>query len=155
MRLLSYLFGTLILLGFTACESFEPPVRETYPEITTLENTVWHQHSNIPTFCDISFEVGERGEMIKYTDDTQTEVVSTRPFSYTFTPANGEVDTIVTVNFDDGLNYGGMLIHKGQANILINDAYVYWIQLYEVDSEGAIIYDENGKIKSSILMWKE
>ena len=48
-----------------------------------------------------------------------------------------------------------MLIHKGFAEPLINGSYVYWIQLYEIDSKGNIIYDENGKVKSSILMWKE
>ena len=29
------------------------------------------------------------------------------------------------------------------------------IQLYEINDKGAIIYDENGDIKSTILMWKE
>ena len=42
-----------------------------------------------------------------------------------------------------------------KGNFQVNNKDVYWIQLYEVDDEGYILYDEKGNIKSSILMWKE
>ena len=64
-----------------------------------------------------------------------------------------EIDALVNVVFEDGQRYGGILVPKG--NFQVNNEDVYWIQLYEVDDKGYIIYDEAGKIKSSILMWKE
>ena len=88
-----------------------------------------------------------------YKDQERTEELSNRAFSYTFTPATEQYDAIVELSFDDGQRYGGMLIPKG--NLQISNKDVYMIQLYEINDKGAIIYDENGDIKSTILMWKE
>ena len=49
--------------------------------------------------------------------------------------------------------YGGILIPKG--NVQVNHKEVYMIQLYEVDADHNILYDPNGNVKSTILMWKE
>lgn len=156
MKSLKYLMSAFLLLSIAACESFKAPEKQSYPEITSLENTVWHQYRGAnPVFCDISFGADERGKMEEFNNEDHTEVVSTREFSYTFVPATEKIDGIVNVNFDDGLRYGGMLIQKGMAETLINGDYVYWIQLYEVDDKGEIIYNEEGKNKSTILMWME
>lgn len=156
MRSLKYLLSLFLLLSLTACEKFKAPAKQEYPEISSLENSVWHYYdTKNPMFCDIEYGAEERGKMVTYNNEEHTEVLSMREFSYTFIPATEKVNGIVEVSFDDGLEYGGMLIHKGFAEPLINGSYVYWIQLYEIDSKGNIIYDENGKVKSSILMWKE
>lgn len=89
--------------------------------------------------------------MERYSNSLRDELISSRNFTYTFTPATSQIDALVNLTFEDGERYGGILIPKG--NFQVNDEDVYWIQLYEVDEKGEIIYDENGKIKSSILMW--
>ena len=69
------------------------------------------------------------------------------------TPADNEIDAIIDLTFSDGRMYGGILIPKG--NVQVNHKEVYMIQLYEVDADHNILYDPNGNVKSTILMWKE
>lgn len=78
-------------------------------------------------------------------------------FIYTFTPARVEnnirVEAMVRVKFEDGTQYGGEVIPKGALQISNKDVYI--IQLYETDEAWEVIKTEDGKTKSSLMMWKE
>ena len=64
-----------------------------------------------------------------------------------------DIDAIVRVDFEDGQHYGGLLIPKGQIQKNLQD--VYFIQLYETDAEGEVIYNVDGSMKSTLQMWME
>ena len=62
-------------------------------------------------------------------------------------------DGQVRVDFADGQHYGGFLVPKGVYQISMKD--VYFIQLYETDAEGEVIYNVDGTMKSTMQMWME
>ncbi|MBQ8775127.1 MAG: hypothetical protein IJZ50_04660 [Alistipes sp.] len=153
MKLLNYVVAGLAMLCAVACG--EPMEDNTvYPVLDTLDDTMWWSYDQrTNTYYDIWFDGEGRGRMLGYdTQERENETVN-RPFSYTFTPATEQLDGIVRINFDDGVYFGGFLVPKGQFHI--NNIAVYFIQLYEVDAEGNVLYDMEGKIKDSLQMWKE
>ena len=91
--------------------------------------------------------------MLGYSEQERVNEVVNRPFTYTFTPATAVLDAVVRVDFEDGQHYGGIAIPKGHFQISLKD--VFFIQLYEVDANGEVLYDINGNIKSTLQMWME
>ena len=154
MKLFKYLIGIMAVATMVGCEiPEEEEEKKDYPELTNIVDTLWYSYDQ-KNFIYYDIEYAETtGTMKGYKDQGRTEEVSNRAFSYTFTPATEQYDAIVEVTFDDGQRYGGILIPKG--NFQINNQDVYFIQLYEINDKGNIIYDDNGDIKSTILMWKE
>ncbi|MBQ3234384.1 MAG: hypothetical protein IJN51_06340 [Alistipes sp.] len=152
MKLYNYLIAALATLTIACAPEAESP--KEYPALATLDNTMWYSYDQkTNTYYDIWYDGEGRGRMLGYdTQERENEIVN-RPFDYTFEPANDIHDGVVRVNFDDGIRYGGPLIPKG--TFQINNTDVYFIQLYEVDEEGNVIYDLEGHIKSAIQMWKE
>lgn len=151
MKLFKYLMGIVAIATLSSCEMPEQETPTTYPALETIANTKWYSvDTKNQIYYDITY-AETTGEMVGYSNSLRDEEISRRGFNYTFTPATEVADGIVSLSFDDGQLYGGMLIPKGQFQV--NNEDVYWIQLYEIDDKGYIIYDENGKIKSSILMW--
>ena len=153
MKLFNYLMALVLVAGLSSCETPEQESKGEYPALETIANTTWYSvDTKDQIYYDITY--GETaGTMVGYSNSLRNEEVSRRDFTYTFTPATELVEGIVTVEFNDGAHYAGMLVPKGQFQV--NNKDVYWIQLYEVDDKGYIIYDNNGQIKSSILMWME
>lgn len=147
------LFAALLLVMGVACEGPVEEAKRDYPVLTSLENTMWYSYDpQKVVFYDIHY-YADSGVMLGYdSSERQNEVVN-RTFTYTFTPATEDIDAVVTLRFDDGQMYGGILVPKG--NLQISNKDVYIIQLYECDEEGYIIYDGEGKIKSTIMMWRE
>lgn len=153
MKLLKYLISIAAIVALNSCNIPEEEERPEYPTLDTIANTLWYSvDTKNQIYYDISY-AETTGEMVGFSNSLREEEVSRRAFSYTFTPETTEIDALVNVVFEDGQRYGGILVPKG--NFQVNNEDVYWIQLYEVDDKGYIIYDEEGKIKSSILMWKE
>ena len=153
MKLFKYLIGIMAVATLAGCEIPEEESKTEYPELTNIVDTLWYSYDQKNfIYYDIEYKKAT-GTMKGYKDQERTEELSNRAFSYTFTPATELHDAIVELTFDDGQRYGGMLIPKG--NLQISNQDVYMIQLYEINDKGAIIYDENGDIKSTILMWKE
>ena len=153
MRVISYLMSAVLALTIVSCEPVTEEVK-VFPEITSLDNTLWYSYDKQnKIFYDIVY--GEEGEgvMLGYSDQDRINKVVNRPFSYTFTPATTDINAIVRVDFEDGQHYGGLLIPKGHFQINLQD--VYFIQLYETDAEGEVIYDVHGSIKSTLEMWME
>ena len=91
--------------------------------------------------------------MLGYSEQERVNEVVNRPFTYTFSPATEQINAVVRINFEDGQYYGGFLVPKGVYQISMVD--VYFIQLYEVDAEGEVIYNLDGTMKSTMQMWKE
>ena len=152
MKLFRYLIGIMAVATLVGCE-FPEEEKKDYPELTNIVDTLWYSYDQ-KNFIYYDIEYAETtGTMKGYKDQERTEELSNRAFSYTFTPATEQYDAIVELAFDDGQRYGGILIPKG--NFQINNQDVYFIQLYEINDKGNIIYDDNGDIKSTILMWKE
>lgn len=154
MKLFKYLMGVAIVLTLAACETTEDE-KKVYPEITTLEETMWYSYdAKKNVYYDIYYNANSEGVMIGYDTSERENEVSRRLFDYGYTRATEDVDAIVDVMFDDGGRYGGILIPKG--NLQISNKEVYIIQLYELSADGSeILYDENGNIKSTLMMWKE
>ena len=152
MKLFRYLIGITAIAMLASCEFPEEEKKE-YPELKSIVDTLWYSYDQKnAVYYDI--EYGQTtGTMKGYKDQERTDELSNRSFSYTFTPATELLDAVVRVSFDDGQYYGGILIPKG--NFQISDKDVYFIQLYETNADGYIIYDEHGDIKSTILMWRE
>lgn len=153
MRVISYLMSAVLALTIVSCEPVEEETK-VFPEITSLDNTLWYSYdTQNKIFYDIVY--GEEGEgvMLGYSEQERINEVVNRPFDYTFTPATKDIDAIVRVDFEDGQHYGGLLIPKG--NIQINLQDVYFIQLFETDAEGEVIYNIDGNIKSILEMWME
>ncbi len=153
MKLLKYLISIAAIVALNSCNIPEEEERPEYPTLDTIANTLWY---SVDTKNQIYYDIHyaeTTGEMVGFSNSLREEEVSRRAFTYTFTPETTEIDALVNVVFEDGQRYGGILVPKG--NFQVNNEDVYWIQLYEIDDNGYIIYDEAGKIKSSILMWKE
>lgn len=155
MKLINYLLGAALLVMGASCEKTEEGTKEVYPEIETLESTLWYSYNareNI--YYDISFEADQVGAMVGYETSSRDNEISRREFTYNYTRATEDYDAIVDVWFEDGQRYGGILVPKG--NLQINNKDVYIIQLYELSEDGEeILYDESGNLKSTIMMWKE
>ena len=150
MKLIKYLFTAMVAITLASCEIPKLPV---YDKLDSIANTTWQSYDNIDnvdTYYDVLFFESD-GAMKGYKDLERKEQISTRNFTYTFTPAMGQRVGQVYVAFEDGQRYSGILIHKGELQVNYEDVYV--IQLYEVDDNGEIIYNENGNIHSSILLW--
>ena len=153
MRVISYLMSAVLALTIVSCEPVTEEVK-VFPEITSLDNTLWYSYDKQnKIFYDIKYNADNQGVMLGYSDQERINEVVNRPFSYTFTPATTDIGAIVRVDFEDGQHYGGPLIPKGQIQINLQD--VYFIQLYETDAEGEVIYDVHGSIKSTLEMWME
>jgi hypothetical protein len=153
MKLLNYLIGIAAALTLLSCEKPEESSTQNYQTLDSIANTLWYSvNTKSQIYYDIRY-AETTGVMDSYTNSLRTELIESRDFTYTFTPATEKIDALVSVTFENGQLYSGILIPKGVYQV--NDEDVYWIQLYEVDDKGYIIYDENNKIKSSILMWME
>ena len=153
MRILKYLTSAVFAITLLACEGPEQPPKKQYPILEDIVGTLWY---SVDTKNQIYYDINyaeTTGTMVGYNGSQREEIVSNRNFTYSFVPANNDTDAIVSIAFEDGQLYSGILIPKG--HFQINSDEVYWIQLYEVNDKGFVIYDDNGKIKSSILMWKE
>lgn len=152
MKIMRYMLGALLALAIVGCEHIIEI--KSYPKIEDLSETSWYSHDQVNNiFYDITYGANNEGIMLGYSEQGRVNEVVNRSFSYTFTPATESLDAIVKVDFEDGQHYGGILIHKGFFQINLID--VYLIQLYETDAEGEIIYNADGTMKSTILMWKE
>lgn len=153
MKLLNYLTIAFATLFAVSCSLPEDDNSE-YPILQSIDNTLWWSYDkNTITYYDIWYDGDGKGRMLGYdTSERENETVN-RPFTYTFTPATDLLDGIVRINFEDGVYYGGILIPKGE--FYINNNPVYFIQLYEVDDDGNVLYDMDGNLKSTLQMWKE
>lgn len=154
MRFYHLLFSVLALVTISACAP-DDPEKKVYPELTTLDETMWYSYDQRDViFYDIYYDGNDKGRMLGYDTAERVNEIVNRPFSYKFTPATDLLDAIVDIWFEDGARYGGILIPKG--NLQISNKDVYLIQLYELTEDGKeILYDDKGNIKSTILMWKE
>ncbi len=153
MRVISYLMSAVLALTIVSCEPVEEETK-VFPEITSLDNTLWYSYdSKAQVFYDITYNAGNKGVMLGYSEQDRINEVVNRPFSYTFTPATTDINAIVRVDFEDGQHYGGLLIPKGHFQINLQDVYI--IQLYETDAEGEVIYNVDGSMKSTLQMWME
>lgn len=153
MKIMRYLFGAVMALTIMGCEPIEQEKKE-YPKLESLVNTLWwsYDQSN-DIYYDINYGENGEGVMLGYSEQERQNEVVNRPFTYTYTPATEDVNAIVMVNFEDGLHYGGWLAPKGVYQINLQD--VYFIQLYETDANGEVIYNVDGTMKSTLQMWKE
>ena len=107
-------------------------------------------------YYDIYYNADGEGKMLGYdtSERNEDQLLVERNFTYKYTRATADIDAVVDIWFEDGQRYGGILIPKG--NLQISNKDVYVIQLYELTADGKdIIYDENGNIKSTLMMWKE
>lgn len=156
MRLLRLLMSAVLLLAVSACEK---PTDEkmVFPELETLEDTMWYSYdAKRDIYYDIYYNADGEGRMLGYdtSERNEEEVLVDRTFTYDYTRATENLDAIVNVTFEDGQRYGGILIPKGNLQISSKDVYI--IQLYELTADGEdIAYDENGNIKSTLMMWRE
>lgn len=148
--------SAVLLLAVSACEK---PTDEkmVFPELETLEDTMWYSYdAKRDIYYDIYYNADGEGRMLGYdtSERNEEEVLVDRRFTYDYTRATENLDAIVNVTFADGQRYGGILIPKGNLQISSKDVYI--IQLYELTADGEdIAYDENGNIKSTLMMWKE
>lgn len=156
MRLYHLLFSALALFAITACEPEESKKKQ-YPELETLEGTMWYSYdTKQDIYYDIYYNADGEGEMLGYdtSERNEDQLLVDRTFTYDYTRATADIDAVVDIWFEDGQRYGGILIPKG--NLQISNKDVYIIQLYELTSDGKdILRDENGNIKSTLMMWKE
>lgn len=153
MRLFKFLSLLFTIIGLYSCDLYEDPVKSTFPSLDNIENTLWYNYNpNSNIYYDINY-YKDNGTMIGYDSKERVNRVEERTFTYTFTPATEYNDAIVLLNFENDIYYGGMLIPKGY--IQVDDKDVFIIQLYQVDKNGYVLYDDNGKVLSSIMMWKE
>ena len=153
MKIMKYLLGAAMALAMVGCDPFDEDEKE-YIALESIVNTLWYsydQKDNI--FYDITYGENNEGTMLGYSEQERVNEVVNRPFTYTFTPATAVLDAVVRVDFEDGQHYGGIAIPKGHFQISLKD--VFFIQLYEVDANGEVIYDINGNIKSTLQMWME
>lgn len=153
MRILKYLTLLLTLVCLNSCDIYDEPVKSKFPSLDNIEDTLWNSYNpNSKIYYDINY-FKDSGTMIGYDSKERVNKVEERAFTYTFAPATEINDAIVLLDFGEELYYGGMLIPKGY--IQVDDKDVYIIQLYQVDKNGHVLYDDNGKVVSSIMMWKE
>lgn len=153
MRILKYLTLLLTLVCLNSCDIYDEPVKSKFPSLDNIEDTLWNSYNpNSNIYYDINY-FKDSGTMIGYDSKERVNKVEERAFTYTFAPATEINDAIVLLDFGEELYYGGMLIPKGY--IQVDDKDVYIIQLYQVDKNGYVLYDDNGKVVSSIMMWKE
>ncbi len=156
MRLYHLLFSVLALFAITACEPEESEKKQ-YPELETLEGTMWYSYdTKQDIYYDIYYNADGKGKMLGYdtSERNEDQLLVERNFTYKYTRATADFDAVVDIWFEDGQRYGGILIPKG--NLQVSNKDVYVIQLYELTADGDnILYDENGNIKSTLMMWKE
>ncbi|MBR5205834.1 MAG: hypothetical protein IKW52_01555 [Alistipes sp.] len=146
-RLFYTLAYTLLIVAFASCAPEVESVK--YPELNTLDNTLWYSYNQTTTtYYDVVFAAND-GEMIGYEDAERTKEISREGFEYTF----DNVLDVVAVNFDNGARYAGILVPKGEFQISNIDVYI--IQLYGVDENGEILYTPEGQLESSLLFWME
>ena len=153
MKGIKSLFFALLLVAGVACKHPVEEQKKLYPELTSIEDTMWYSHDAREVIYYDIYYYADAGVMLGYDTPQRENEVVRRPFTYTFTPATDDIDAIVSLHFEDGQMYGGILVPKG--NLQISNKDVYIIQLYECDDKGYIIYDDAGNIKSTIMMWRE
>ncbi|MBO7188975.1 MAG: hypothetical protein J6V55_00145 [Alistipes sp.] len=162
MKRVKYLICTAILFMATSCADFEQSDKEII-NLEEIKNTVWQNEDILnKVYYNIEYsdvESGDvegwyNGEMTGYDSTERVNKIDTltRNFIYNFTPATDFSRAIVRTKFNDGINYDGYVVPKG--NIQMGEKEVFVIQLFEVDDKGEILLD-NGKYKSTLLMWKE
>ena len=153
MKIMRYLLAAALVLSIVGCKRNNEIVKD-YPELESLTNTIWWSYDNAnDIYYDITYQTDNTGVMLGYSEQDRLNEVVNRPFSYTFTPATANINAIVRIDFEDGQHYGGWLAPKGIYQINLQD--VYFIQLYETDAEGEVIYNIDGTMKSTLQMWME
>ena len=153
MRFLKYITLIIAIAGLASCDRYDTPAQSLYPTMDNIEDTLWESYNpNSKIYYDINY-FKNSGVMTGYDSKERENKVEERTFTYTFAPATEIQDAIVLISFEDNIYYGGMLIPKGY--IQVDDKHVYIIQLYQVDKHGYVLYDDNGKVLSSIMMWRE
>ena len=153
MKIMRYLLAAVLVLSIVGCKRNNEIVKD-YPELESLTNTIWWSYDSAnDIYYDITYQTDNTGVMLGYSEQDRLNEVVNRPFSYTFTPATANINAIVRIDFEDGLHYGGWLAPKGIYQINLQD--VYFIQLYETDAEGEVIYNIDGTMKSTLQMWME
>ena len=153
MKIMRYLLGAVMALTFMGCEPFEDDTKS-YPELESLANTLWYSYDQVDNiYYDITYGENGEGVMLGYSEQERVNEVVNRPFTYTYTHTTDDVNSLVTLIFDDGQRYSGISIPKGYVKVNLID--VYFIQLYEVDESGEVIYNADGTMKSTIQMWME
>ncbi len=150
---MNYLIGAAMMLSAVACEPGEETKQESFPELDSLEDTLWWSTttdlSGKTLFFDLTFNDSDDGTLATFDSAERTNRIDYKLFDYSFNATN---DTIHVV-FDDGSIYDGYLIQKG--HFQVNEINVYAIQLLEVDANGQIIVDDYGKPASSMIFWRE
>lgn len=151
MKILNYLMVAAMLLFASACENEEKTPK--YPIMENVENTLWWStESNAlgqNIYYDLEFGI-DNGRLSSYDSPERDNLLSITEFNYTFLD---EVDALI-LKFANGLRYDGYLVQKG--SIQINGKDVYAIQLFEVDSDGNIIFLPGGSTpKHAMLFWRE
>ena len=153
MKIMRYLLAAVLVLSIVGCKRNNEIVKD-YPELESLTNTIWWSYDSAnDIYYDITYQTDNTGVMLGYSEQDRLNEVVNRPFSYTFTPATANINAIVRIDFEDGQHYGGWLAPKGIYQINLQD--VYFIQLYETDAEGEVIYNIDGTMKSTLQMWME
>ena len=153
MKIMRYLLGAVMTLMVAGCEPFVDDTND-FPILESLDNTLWYSYDKInDIYYDVTYGENGEGIMLGYSEQERVNEVVNRPFTYTFSPATEQINAVVRINFEDGQYYGGFLVPKGVYQISMVD--VYFIQLYEVDAEGEVIYNLDGTMKSTMQMWKE
>ena len=153
MKIMRYLLAAALVLSIVGCKRNNEIVKD-YPELESLTNTTWWSYDRAnDIYYDITYQTDNTGVMLGYSEQDRINEVVNRPFSYTFTPATANINAIVRIDFEDGQHYGGWLAPKGIYQINLQD--VYFIQLYETDAEGEVIYNIDGTMKSTLQMWME
>ena len=153
MKIMRYLLAAALVLSIVGCKRNNEIVKD-YPELESLTNTIWWSYDSAnDIYYDITYQTDNTGVMLGYSEQDRLNEVVNRPFSYTFTPATANINAIVRIDFEDGQYYGGWLAPKGIYQINLQD--VYFIQLYETDAEGEVIYNIDGTMKSTLQMWME
>lgn len=149
MKIVNNLIGAVLLIYAAACV---PEIEEIkYPEITSLDDTEWlgyDQRNNI--YYDATFTAESNGTLLGYDSAERVNEVSNNSFTYSFAL---EPDGVVRMNLDNCKYYGGFLVQKG--NFQISNKDVYIIQLYGVDESGEVIYNSDGTIHETLMLWRE
>ena len=152
MKIMRYLLGAVMALAMVGCDTLKMD-KEVFTKLDSLVGTSWYSHDSVKNiFYDITYDT-TTGRMIGYDSEKRVNEVVNRTFTYTYTHTTDDVNSLVTLIFDDGQRYSGISIPKGYVKVNLID--VYFIQLYEVDERGEVIYNADGTMNSTLQMWME
>ena len=169
MKQIKLLICTAIAIVLSGCANWEQEEKQ-YLYIDNIQNTLWYSYDTLAkVYYDIEYGDTKQesedatewynGKMTGYDSyDRENEIEHlSKTFTYIFTPAqevdNTRVEAVVRLMFEDGTHYGGEVIPKGALQISNKDVYI--VQLYETDDKWNVILTEDGKAKTSLMMWKE